>query len=73
VIHSKIVVLPITAFRRKATADPRDAPFINLRNTKGTTTSQKLLVNPHRVAMDEVTVVKEFRRYSHEPDSVADA
>jgi len=72
VIYCEIVVFPPTILTTETTVNPRQAGFINLRDTKRTTASDQLLVNPHRVTVDVVTFLKKLRRYLNEPDFVAD-
>jgi len=72
VIDCEKVVFPPTILAPEPALNPREAVFINLRDTKGTTPSEQPLINLHRVSMDVVTFLKKLRGYFKEPDFVAD-
>ncbi len=65
-------MFPLTIPTAEAAVNPRDAVFINLRDTQWPAASEQLLEKAHRASMDGVTFLKKFRWYLNESDLIAD-
>jgi hypothetical protein len=62
-IEGERVPFPLTVFASKTTLNPWMAIFINQIDTERTLASEQLFVNAHRVSMDVIPFLKEFRGY----------
>jgi hypothetical protein len=71
-INSKTVPFPTAILSAKAAVNPRMAIFVDFPNTERAFARQQPFVNSHRVPMDVITFLKEFRGYFGQSDSVSD-
>jgi hypothetical protein len=63
VIDREPVMLQPPILTSEATFNPRQAIFVNERDTKGTAASEQLFVNTHGVAVDVIAFLKKLSWY----------